>query len=717
MKPILFASTAQTFTTHGIGTLSDAISCLVTEERNGEFELTMVYPVSGIHYESIGQRSILLAKPNPTSEDQAFRVYRITKPLNGQVTVYARHISYDLSGVVVLPFTATSAAEAFSRFAAYSVGDHPFTFWTDKQTHGEFAIPSPVSLRSVLGGSNGSLIDVFGGEYEWDNLTVKLHEHRGEDRGVTIRYGKNLTDLTQEENCASCYTAVLPFWKKEDTVVTPDEPISAGTFDYTRIMVLDFSNAYETAPTARQLTFDAQDYVATHQIGVPKVSLKVSFVQLEQTTEYKDMALLERVSLCDTVKVEFEKLGVSAEAKVIKTVYDCLLDRYDSVELGDSRTNISDTIASQQSEIEAAPGKALSLVGSAIDDATRRITGNLGGYVVLHSSVGGKEPDEILIMDTPDILSATKVWRWNCSGLGYSSNGYNGPYRLAMTAAGEFVADFITTGTLAANIVTACAITAGFIQNSDGTFRINLDDGNMVITGSQTFTRSDYSSADQTRVQKITIGAIMPTAQDIAKYDITGEGSLNITDVVQVSMFVNGQHTSMKVNWIITLSAEGGFKVEKETIVDGVSKGRCTVLSTAAGGVETTSLIATYGSIGNLFAQSATINGGIGAPADGISSAWSISQTGRGSFSSLQIGGEEAVTRELIGYLAIGKPSGGSMSTCFVPVGYYGSSNRFQIADETAYVSFYLYSDGDYQIVSASASSYSFGPVIPIYNY
>ena len=212
MIPILYASNETNFTTNGLGALCDAISCRVSEERNGVYELEMVYPISGRGFSDISDRSVIKAIPSPYRKPQLFRVYRHTKPLSGSVTFYARHISYDLSGIPVRPFTAGTASEAITGVPSASVISNPFEFWTDKQTLASYDYKTPANARSVLGGVSGSILDVYGGEYEFDNFTVKLYANRGRDNGVTIRYGKNLTDLEQERNISNVYTGVYPYW-------------------------------------------------------------------------------------------------------------------------------------------------------------------------------------------------------------------------------------------------------------------------------------------------------------------------------------------------------------------------------------------------------------------------------------------------------------------------------------------------------------------------
>ena len=465
MKPVLFAPTATAFTTNGLGKLSDAASCTVKETRNGAFELTLKYPIEGIHYAEIQQRSIILAKPNPVDLAQPFRVYRISKPINGLVTVYAYHISYDLTGIPVSPYSAASVQAALAGFSTNAIAANPFTFWSDMTSSGDFTVKSPASIRSLL----PTMLEVYGGEYKYDKYTVRLYQQRGVNRGVTIRYGKNLTDLKQDENCSNVYTGVYAYYSGGNGIVetSPKVTPAPGTYDYTRVLPLDLTAEFKEAPTAETLKAAAEQYMSDHNIGVPEVSLNVSFVQLEQTQEYKDLALLERVELCDTVTVIFERLGVNATAQVTSTVYNVLIDAYDSVTIGNVRKNVAMTIAEQAQEI--AKGPDLTALQAAVIEATELITGNQGGYVVIHSSTGGKTPDEILIMDQPDIESAVQVWRWNKSGLGYSSSGYNGPYGLAMTIDGKINADFIITGGM-----DAARITAGILQSKDGRFLIDL---------------------------------------------------------------------------------------------------------------------------------------------------------------------------------------------------------------------------------------------------
>lgn len=436
MTPILFPSSSSSFTTQGIGRLADALSCVVTEERNGEYELEMTYPISGVNFSSIAVQNIILAKPNTFDDPQPFRIYSITRPLEGIVTINARHVSYDLSGVIVdMGLTATSAGAALSQMAAHCSGIGNFTFTSDNATTANWYTGAPATFRSMMGGVEGSILDRFGGEYHYNIWEVANMANRGADRGFTIRYGKNLIDIEQEEECANCYTGVKAFWQKDGNTIESLLVPTGINLGYDRNLLIDATEDFETMPN--DLSAYVEAYIDSHELTSPKVSINLSFQQI-------DKDYLERVTLCDTVHVYFESLGVDATAKIIATVYDVLRDRYESLKIGSVRTTLADTITTVQKEAAAAPTK--SSMQDAIDRATNLLAGVNGGYVVLNRDANG-EPYEILIMDSPDINTAQKIWRWNQNGLGYSSD-YGHSYGLAMTSDGQIVADYINTGIL-----------------------------------------------------------------------------------------------------------------------------------------------------------------------------------------------------------------------------------------------------------------------------
>ena len=485
----LFASSATTYTTNGLGILSDAISSIVFQVLNGEYELQIEYPVDGIHFSEIAQRSIITAKPDKISDEQPFRVYRITKPLNGIVTIYARHIAYDMSGYAVTPFTAASLGLALVGLKANATPSCPFTFQTDKSVSSDFAVKVPKSLWSCLGGSEGSILDTYRGEWEFDGLSAYLHNKRGSNRGVSIRYGKNLTSYEQDINCENVYTAVYPYWSNgTDLVTLTEKTISVeGTFDFVRVLSLDLTSSFQEKPTEAQLRTRAERYITENEIGVPDVSWTVEFVQLEASEEYKDKALLERVFLGDTVTIEFEKYGVSASARAVEVQYNALLDRYDSVTLGKVKTNMADTIVAQQKEIETKP--SVTLVEQITNALTESILGALGGCVRLLDNNNDGMPDELYIADNPDPTQAVYVWRFNYMGWAGSSNGYNGPFVMGATIPDGLLATFVT----------AAHLVAGTIQSADGqSFYLNLDENVLrmaMVTNMQSVLSGDIATS------------------------------------------------------------------------------------------------------------------------------------------------------------------------------------------------------------------------------
>lgn len=559
MIPILFPANATTFTTNGLGRLPDAVECTVSEERNGPYELFMRYPITGRHYSDIAISRIICAVPADGRAAQPFRIYRMEKPLNGIVSIYAEHISYQLNHIPVMPFTATSCAQALTRMVNNSAQANPFRVWTDKETTGNFAVTEPREFRALLGGTQGSILDVYGkGEYEFDGYTVKLHLNRGIDTGVVLRYGKNITDLTQDENIETTITGVCPFWKDQTsgtTVTLPEYAVwssTAANFPYKRTAVVDFSSDFQEEPTVEQLRQRANKYIEDNDIGIPKVSLDVEFVPLWQMEgvstgnptrtlmlpatvdgdtllnlggsvsgdtvtlsgaywdiTFDDYKVLERLHLCDTLTVRYDALGVDATAKIVKTVYNVLADRYDSLEVGDARTNLAHQIAGVDDTLQnlrAQMQNERSTLQAYVDHQTELITGGLGGYVVFNYNADG-QPEELLIMDSDDMTTAVNVIRMNKNGIGFSNNGYNGPFTSAWTIDGVFNADFIGAGSITANI-----IKGGLLTDEAGLNSWNLLTGALSLVGNILM-----SSGDNTA----TLGSVTYSALNQARTGLT----------------------------------------------------------------------------------------------------------------------------------------------------------------------------------------------------
>ena len=465
MIPILYEGTEQSYISNGLGRLSDAISCKVVEERNATYELEMTYPITGVHFDDIQEGRIILAKPFDGGLTQPFTIYQITKPLNQVVTVKAQHISYQLSGIVVMPFEANSCLSAIAGIKTYSSTTNPFNFTTDKQVTANYEVTAPTAARALLCGQQGSILDVFGkGDYEFNRFDVTLRVNRGADNGVTLRYGKNITDLKNVVDLTNVYTGIVPYWMdgEGNRVVLPEKVVLSGhesEYPYKIIKPVDFSSNWETQPTEAQLRTAAQNYVASNEGWKLKNNITVSFVALWNTEEYKNIAPLERVKMCDIVHVVVPKLGINFDTKVIRTDYNVLQERYNSITLGDSYYTLSTVFSEELAHSEEQQSTHMQ---QAIARATKLIQGGLGGHVVFNVNADG-EPQEILIMDTDDIQTAVSVIRMNKNGIGFSTNGYNGPFHTAWTIDGHFVADYIDSGTLDADL-----IKAGRIEDSAG---------------------------------------------------------------------------------------------------------------------------------------------------------------------------------------------------------------------------------------------------------
>lgn len=462
----LFSPSETSFASNGLGALTEATSCVVSQALNGAYELKMTYPATGRRYDQIGLRSIVVAPVDPVSDPQPFRIYRITQPLNGIVTIYARHLAYDLMGIVLVPFTAPTLRDTLAAFVTSSASSNPFTFDTDKLVASPFTLTKPTAIWNALSGQQGSLLDVYGGEFEFDKWSVYLHGRRGMDRGVTIAYGKNLTSYQQDQNNANVYTGVYPYWANEETSVTLPERVlyAEGSYDFERILALDLTSYFTEAPSEEELRARAEAYMAANNIGVPVVSWKISFAQLEQSGEYQ--STLTRVLLGDTVHVRFPMYNVTASARAVSIQYNALLKRYDTVTLGSVKANLAQTIAVQAKEIEERPTTTgVSIIAEAL---TKGLLGANDGIIRWLDTNNDGAPDELYIADNPNPAQAVKVWRYNFQGFAASSTGYAGPYKLGATLEDGLLADFVT----AANLV------AGTIRSADGsTFFLDLDNG------------------------------------------------------------------------------------------------------------------------------------------------------------------------------------------------------------------------------------------------
>lgn len=341
MKPRLFPSDATAFNTMGYGVI-DAIKCTVKESLNGEFQLNMSMLNSDPNFTRMEVGSILAVQPNQTDPIQAFCIESIGKAINGEVEVYATHIAQFRTKLIpVANYTATDLADAISKALTNSLETNPFSLTTDKTVATSFELAAPRSFRELMGGKEGSILDKYGGEYYYNNFDIQLLNHRGEDNGVRIFYGKNMTDFKADDSFSwsDSATGVVPIWYNEDEgLVKGDAQYSPyrDNYSYARTIVKDYTDQYQTKPTKAELETEASAWISTR--GLPYTNLSVSFDDLITDNRGK------LIALGDTVHIVNSLYGVNYTSRIISMTYDVLLERYDNVEIGDKKASINDAI-------------------------------------------------------------------------------------------------------------------------------------------------------------------------------------------------------------------------------------------------------------------------------------------------------------------------------------------------------------------------------------
>lgn len=370
MIPILYETNEQTFTSNGLGRLSDCLSCVVTEERNGRYDMEFTYPVNGVHFDDITEGRIVAVTHDESGDVQPFVIYASSKPINGVVTFNAYHLSYRLGQYMTSwgyasTTTIQNILSALNSDATDSdTNGEPWVFSTDISgtTTGYGGEMVPCSIREALGGKTGSVLDRFGGEYEFDKWTVNLWAARGSNNGVSIRYGKNLTDFKAETDYSGAYTHILASyrgdWLTSGQVQNGEIHQKYDTGhrlggNLVAWCLIDFTDKIENGNTKSQATIKSElgtlaaAYATKNKPWEPAVSIDVDFVQLWQTEEFADYAPLLTCHLCDTVNVTFGMYGLRDMAvKIVAVEWDALLERYQKMTLGGLATTLEQSINS-----------------------------------------------------------------------------------------------------------------------------------------------------------------------------------------------------------------------------------------------------------------------------------------------------------------------------------------------------------------------------------
>ena len=345
MIPILYESTETAFASNGLGRLRDMISCKCYEERNSIYEVDFEYPVTAEDFGDIQIGRIIGATHDDTGDIQPFDIVSYSKPINGVVTFHCTHISYRQSYMTVTGTNITSLSAAFN-LLRNATPTNPFSYESDKASTGYVGAADgvPKSVRQMLGGVEGSILDAYGGEYEWDRWNVILHGARGEARDFSIRYGVNMLDYNEELDIQGAYSSCIPYWTDGTTTVVGDKQTYGETITGRGECVpLDVSEKFETQPTKAQVNAMGLSVMQSNNPSVPSQNIHVEFVRL-QDLGYEEYADLLTCRLCDTVNVIFPFYGTSSRFKIVKVAWDVLADRYESMELGDLSVSLSEAL-------------------------------------------------------------------------------------------------------------------------------------------------------------------------------------------------------------------------------------------------------------------------------------------------------------------------------------------------------------------------------------
>ena len=345
-----------------IGRLTGCISCEVTEELNGQFTARIKIPMAALHASRLKRHGLIYMKACQELGMQLFRINTINKTLSdGIVEVQLNHISYDLNKIPAKPFTAvgkTAVVNAFNNIN-YQTIYNPWMFHFNMETTNETSkieVQVPKQWRSIMGGSEGSILDVFGGEWLWDNLSATLKTARGADRSIVIEYGKNILDFKQEESISNSYTGCIGYVAKGDNAVVTGFPVFDGlSSDSASLQIIDFTDKVddETEVTPTLITELTQDYVNKNHPRTPHISMDLSFMYIKKIAGQTIANELNRVNLGDTVTVRIADMDVDAKAKVTGYTYDVLNDEYKSLSIGNYKNTLASRISRMNRQIDS----------------------------------------------------------------------------------------------------------------------------------------------------------------------------------------------------------------------------------------------------------------------------------------------------------------------------------------------------------------------------
>lgn len=448
----IYLSNETNFNNNGLGFLTDVLNATVHDELNGSYELKIEYVLNGHLSEYLEKENIIKCKVADGTY-QLFRIVNITKTFT-TIQITALHIFYDLlNNFLADTYPKNKNGQTFLQHILDNTNFQTnFTAYSDitNLKSARYVRINPV--QAIMGDVENSMVNIFGGELKRDNFTINFLSRIGQNNGVKLLIGKNITGINISIDITNMATRVMP--QGYDGLLLPelyvDSPL-INNYPTPKITKIEFDDVIYD-PESEEAYHDINDAYAelrnrvyeqyTLGLDKPSINIKVDWIELSKTNEYKNYSNLETVRLGDTISAEL--LGLTYETRVISTDYDVLEDRITKFEIG----SVQPTIATQINKIEKdiQDINPTAILQTAKDNATQLITSAMGGYIY-------KTNSELYIMDTDDPATATKVWRWNINGLGYSSTGINGPYGIAMTMDGSIVADYITTGTLNTSVI------------------------------------------------------------------------------------------------------------------------------------------------------------------------------------------------------------------------------------------------------------------------
>lgn len=402
MIPILFEKNETAFINNGIGRLRDTISATVTEERNSIYELDFEYPVGGANYDLIQCGRIVGVTHDESGDIQPFEIVSVTRPINGIVSFHCVHISYRQSQMTVSGTNINSLADAFTLLKT-ATPSNPFEYESDftSSAYMSSADGTPRSVRQFLGGVKGSILDAYGGEFEWDKFRVILHRNRGETRDFAIRYGVNLLDYNDDTDYQGTFTSCVAYWKGTDgEIVSATASLETDGYNGNDIRVpLDLTDKFEEKPSASALQTEALAYMQRNQTNIPAQSIRVDFVRLAEMGEFSAFQDLLKCNLCDTIKVIFPMYNVSASFKIVKTVWNVLRGSYEEMELGTLSTTLAEALGIGETSSSSGGG------GSGADYIVEESTTGIWTYRKWNSGIA-----ECWGTDTRTNVASTTKW-------------------------------------------------------------------------------------------------------------------------------------------------------------------------------------------------------------------------------------------------------------------------------------------------------------------